>query len=186
MYHQKRGFVSIVLVVIVLVILAIAGFVYVERNNIIPIISSPSKTSGNVTSKPTPAPTHTDNRQTWKLTDQAGQVATIIVTPFAGSAHFTEDSGSAGWFVNIPGGFPARVSLSGDIFYDKAGDRWEMSKSLTRTQYTDVPYSIEFKAPGTTKGNLPDATEASGIIEGTLKTPKVSQPISGTWHGIRQ
>ncbi len=118
--------------------------------------------------------------QTWELTNDVGEVATVVVTPFVNSGTFSETTDSAGWFVTIPGVQPIPLPISGSIVHDSQ-DRW--SFTLTKMQGS---ISILLQAEGTSNGNFPNANSVTGTISGTIKTPMDSGlHVAGRWTGRR-
>ena len=106
--------------------------------------------------------------QTWLLTNDAGQVATVVVTPFTNSGTFSETSGSAGWWIDYTnvGGTRVRIPVSGTISHTSPGDHWYFTVTVmsgsVRLLGTGEGYS---------NGNYPNASGASGTLKGTLTDP---------------
>jgi len=120
--------------------------------------------------------------QVWDLTNDAGQVATVTVTPFAASGTFSETSDSAGWFVNIPGVQPINLPLSGTIVHDSQGDRWSFTLTVMQGSV-----SILGQGEGTANGNFPNANAITGTLSAVIKTPMdTGQQVTGRWVGVRR
>ena len=55
-----------------------------------------------------------ESPQSWALTNNAKQVATVVVSPFANSGTFGETADSPGWFVDV-GGCQFPLNVGGNI-----------------------------------------------------------------------
>ncbi len=120
--------------------------------------------------------------QTWDLTNDAGQVATVVVSPFTNSGTFGETGDSDGWWVNIGGCDPIRLPVGGNIVHAGPGDRW----SFVGLSGSGCGVQIMGTGEGYANGAFPDATS---IDNGTLSTVLQGPiPTSGTgsWTARRR
>ncbi len=125
---------------------------------------------------------NSQSAQVWYLTNDAGQVATVIVTPFTNSGTFSESSSSAGWWMNIPGVNPMRLPLSGTVAHSSGGDLWSFTITVAQGSVSTQTHS-----DGTANGNFPYATHVSGTVSGTVTTPMDgAKSVSGNWYGDLQ
>src|SRR5207237_4810254 len=70
--------------------------------------------------------------QVWTLYSDWGDVADVTVKPFTNSGTFTENSGSAGWWLHDNTGAPvARMPMNGTIVDDGDHDRWSFTVTVS-------------------------------------------------------
>jgi len=128
--------------------------------------------SGNTTSD---LPT-----QGWTLTNDAGDVAYVLVKPFTNSGTFTEASNSPGWWLYDSGGNrAARIPMNGTVSHAGQYDRW----SFTITVQGGGMRITGTGEGQTTDGIYPNARHVKGTTTGTATSPMGSQNVSGTWTG---
>jgi hypothetical protein len=124
--------------------------------------------------------TMANSAQVWDLTNDAGQVARVIVQPFTYSGTFSETSGSAGWWcLDTVGGHAFRFNIGGNIVHDSPGDRWD----FVNLGGSGSGYSGLGTASGTANGNFPYATYVSGTYSITYNSPLGTNTLTGNWHG---
>ena len=115
--------------------------------------------------------------QTWDLTNNAGQVATVYVSPFEYSGTFGEVEGSAGWWVDV-GGCSFRLQVGGNITTSSPGDHWTFVGLAGSGCNAQALGSGE----GYANGNFPNATQVTnGTITMSIQTPMGTNNTSGTW-----
>jgi hypothetical protein len=147
--------------------------------------------SGESAPSPTPTPTPTATpAQVWILTNDAGDVAKVIVQPFTYSGTFTETSDSPHWWLYDSGGNPvAQIPLEGTIVHDNPYDRWSFTITASGGGMT-LTGQGEGSANGTMfpelEGGTVQATQVNGTVTGTVTSPMGDQPVSGTWSGVMQ
>lgn len=118
--------------------------------------------------------------QGWTLTNDAGDVAYVLVKPFINSGTFTEASNSPGWWVYDTGGNKAvRIPMNGTVSHAGQYDRWSFTITVA-----GGGYRITGTGEGqTTDGIYPDARHIKGTTSGTATSPMGSQHVTGTWTG---
>ena len=121
--------------------------------------------------------------QIWDLTNNAGQVATVVVSPFTYSGTFGETESSAGWWINMPGCAPIRLQVGGNITHTTPGDHWTFVGLTGSGCNTQALGSGE----GYANGNFPDATQVlNGTIKLSIQTPRGTNDTNGTWTGQKR
>jgi hypothetical protein len=124
----------------------------------------------------------TDNLPTqgWTLTNDAGDVAYVLVKPFINSGTFTEQSNSPGWWLYDSGGNRvAKIPMNGTVSHAGQYDRW----SFTITVQGGGMRITGTGEGQTTDGIYPNARNIKGTTTGTATSPMGSQHVSGTWTG---
>lgn len=117
--------------------------------------------------------------QGWTLTNDAGQVAYVTVTPFTNSGTFTETSSSPGWWVMDSSGNPAvRIPLNGTISHSGQYDTWDFNVTVQ-----GGGMQVTGQGTGTANGNYPAANQVQGTLDGTVTSPMGSEQTSDTWTG---
>ena len=119
--------------------------------------------------------------QIWDLTNDDGQVATVMVEPFTNSGAFSETSDSSGWWMldNV-GNHAFRFNVGGNIVHDSGGDRWD----FVNFGGSGSGYQSMGTATGTANGNFPYATSVSGTYTLTTNSGYGTASGSGTWSGV--
>ncbi|MGA2386548.1 MAG: hypothetical protein ABSG33_08445 [Candidatus Bathyarchaeia archaeon] len=119
--------------------------------------------------------------QIWNLTNDDGQVATVIVEPFTNSGSFSETSSSSGWWMldNV-GNHAFRFNVGGNIFHASGGDNWD----FVNFGGSGNGYQSMGTATGTANGNFPYATSVSGTYTLTTNSGYGTASGSGTWSGV--
>ena len=121
--------------------------------------------------------------QIWDLTNNAGQVATVVVSPFTYSGTFGETESSAGWWMNIPGCAPIRLQVGGNITRSSPGDHWTFVGLTGSGCNTQALGSGE----GYANGNFPDATQVlNGTITMSIQRRGETNNANGTWTGQKR
>ena len=119
--------------------------------------------------------------QIWELTNDDGQVATVMVQPFTNSGSFSETSGSTGWWMlDAQGNHAFRFNVGGNIVHDSGGDRWD----FVNFGGSGNGYQSMGTATGTANGNFPYATSVSGTYTLTTNSGYGSASGSGMWSGV--
>jgi hypothetical protein len=121
--------------------------------------------------------------QSWDLTNSAGQVASVVVSPFTNSGTFGEVEGSAGWWISMPGCAPYRLQVGGNIVHAGQADRWSFV-GLTGAGCNSQTLG---SGEGYANGNFPGATQVTnGTLTLTTQTPGGSNTASATWTAQRR
>ena len=135
----------------------------------------PTTSSPSTTVQPPSA-----SAQVWDLTNDAGQVATVVVQPFTYSGSFSETSGSAGWWILDNQGNPMdRFNIGGNVAHDSPGDSWTFVNFAT----SGGGYQCMGTAEGTANGNFPYATSVSGTATWTCTSPLGTVTNTDSWTG---
>ena len=122
----------------------------------------------------------TVSAQVWNLTNDDGQVATVIVQPFTYSGTFSETADSAGWWLLDSSGANAfRFNVGGNIAHSSSGDSW----TFVNFGGSGGGYQSMGTAEGTANGNFPYATYVSGTYSLTTTSPLGTVSGTGTWYG---
>ena len=120
--------------------------------------------------------------QTWTLSNNAGQVATVVVSPFTNSGTFTETPNSAGWWVNITPTCSIRLIVGGNITKASPGDHW----TFVTFGGAGCGHQSLGTAEGTANGKFPDSDQ---VLNGTLRIstegPGGDVTGTGTWTAVR-
>jgi len=136
--------------------------------------------SGGGSSSPASnAPASNLPTQGWTLTNDAGQVAYVLVQPFTYSGAFKEASSSPGWWLlDGTGNKVVQIPVSGMISHAGSYDTWDFTITVqgggmrltgTGTGTSDAPY--------------PNGRNVIGTISGTATSPMGSQVTHDTWSG---
>jgi len=116
--------------------------------------------------------------QKWDLVNDAGDIATVVVTPFTNSGTFSETSGNAHWWMRYPGG-QMQIPVSGTVSHTSQGDHWYFTFSIQ-----DGGVSLQGHGEGYSDGNFPNAVTAEGTTTGVATAPGMgSQTVTGSWRG---
>jgi hypothetical protein len=117
--------------------------------------------------------------QGWTLTNDAGDMAYVIVKPFTYSGTFTEAGNSPGWW-SYDGAHNrvARVPVNGSIAHAGQYDTWDFAITVQ-----GGGMRITGQGTGRSIGAYPSAREVQGTISGTATSPAGSQRVSNTWSG---
>jgi len=119
--------------------------------------------------------------QVWNLTNDDGQVATVLVQPFTYSGAFSETADSAGWWLLDSSGAQAfRFNVGGNIAHSSPGDTW----TFVNFGGSGGGYQSMGTAEGTANGNFPYATYVSGTYSLTTTSPLGTVSGTGTWYGV--
>jgi hypothetical protein len=122
-----------------------------------------------------------DSPQIWSLQNNAGQVATVVVSPFTNSGTFTETDDSAGWLVDV-GGCEFRLNVGGNITHTGQGDHWtfvSFGGSGCNAQALGT-------AEGYANGDFPNADRVpDGTLSLTQQDPIGTMTRNGTWTAVR-
>lgn len=119
--------------------------------------------------------------QVWRLTNNAGQVATVNVLPFTNSGTFVESGDSEGWWVEM-GSCRFRLYVGGNIAHTSQGDHW------TFVGFEGFGCSAQAlgSGEGYANGNFPNATKVTnGTLSLTQSDPIMTATRSGTWSAER-
>ena len=118
--------------------------------------------------------------QVWTLFSDWGDVAEVTVKPFTNSGTFTENSGSAGWWLHDNVGAPvARMPMNGTIVHDGDHDRWSFTVTVS-----GGGMSLTGQGVGTTDAPYPvGGSISNGTVTGTVVSSLDPQgaPVSGQW-----
>ncbi len=119
--------------------------------------------------------------QVWNLTNDDGQIATVIVQPFTYSGTFSETADSAGWWLLDSSGAQAfRFNVGGNIAHSSPGGTW----TFVNFGGSGGGYQSMGTAEGTANGNFPYATYVSGTYSLTTTSPLGTVSGTGTWYGV--
>jgi hypothetical protein len=118
--------------------------------------------------------------QGWTLTNDAGDVAYVIVKPFTYCGTFTEASNSPGWWLyDSFSRKVARIPVSGSICHAGGYDTWDFTMTVS-----GGGMMVTAQGTGkTTDGIYPSAQHVTGTIDGTATSPAGSQHVHNTWGG---
>jgi hypothetical protein len=118
--------------------------------------------------------------QGWTLTNDAGDVAYVLVKPFTYSGTFAEASNSPGWWLYDSGGNRvAKIPMNGTVSHAGQYDRWSFT-------ITVAGGGMRITGTGegqTTDGIYPNARNIRGTTSGTATSPMGSQHVTGIWTG---
>ncbi len=122
--------------------------------------------------------------QLWKITNKAGQVATVTVDPVTSrNETFDETAGSPGWWVSDSNGDHIdRFNIAGRVSRGSSGDIW----TFLNLEAAGEGYRCNGTAEGVAKGNFPNATYANGTYSLTCIYPNGTVTGSGPWIGERE
>ena len=120
--------------------------------------------------------------QTWTLLNSAGQMATVVVSPFTNSGTFGETSNSAGWWVDITQDCSIRLTVGGNITKTSSGDHW----TFVSLGGAGCGHQSLGTAEGTANGNFPNANQvANGTLSISTEGPGGDATGTGTWNAVR-
>lgn len=128
--------------------------------------------------------------QTWSIISDWGATAIVVVSPFTHSGTFDEVDTSPGWQTwhylcdttgAVIDSVLMRIPVSGTIAHSGQGDAWSFTITVMNNGM-----SYTGSGDGTSDGNFPDATTASGTYSVSMNAEgyKPSQ-VSGTWTAYR-
>ena len=122
-----------------------------------------------------------ESPQTWTLLNSAGQLATVVVSPFTNSGTFGEVSDSPGWFVDV-GGCEFRLNVGGNITHTGQGDHW----TFVGLTGSGCGAQVLGTGEGFANGSFPDANQLQGgTLSLTQTDPLGTATRNGTWTAVR-
>ena len=123
-----------------------------------------------------------ESPQTWTLLNSAGQVATVVVSPFTNSGTFGETSNSTGWWVNITQDCSIRLTVGGNITKASSGDHW----TFVSLGGAGCGHQSLGTAEGTASGHFPEANQVlNGTLSISTEGPGGNATGTGTWTAVR-
>lgn len=130
-----------------------------------------------------------ESPQTWALTNNVGQVATVVVSPFTNSGTFGETANSTGWWLDFPMQPPCsfRLTVGGNITKASPGDHW----TFVTLGGSGCGHQALGTGEGTANGNFPNANlVTNGTLLVNFQGPGVDAGIigptvPGTWTAVR-
>ena len=119
--------------------------------------------------------------QTWILTNNAAQVAEVVVSPFTNSGTFGETADSPGWFVDV-GGCQFPLNVGGNITHTGQGDHW----TFVGLTGSGCGAQVLGMGEGYANGDFPNSNQ---LLNGTLSLiqtdPFGTATRNGTWTAVR-
>lgn len=117
--------------------------------------------------------------QKWTLTNENGDVAYVIIVPFASQGTFTESCNSPGWWLrDANNNRTVRIPLNGVVTHSGQADTWDFTIS-------ELSGGARFTGLGTgstTDGAYPAARNVQGTVSETATAPIGAVTVLRTWN----